>query len=41
MWDYENDEEIVNLLIEPNQEEEKAKVFKKLIEIIDNTSIRW
>jgi hypothetical protein len=30
VWDYEKEEQLLNLLIEPSQEEEKIAAFKKL-----------
>ena len=30
VWDYEKEEQVLNLLIEPSQEEEKIAAFKKL-----------
>ena len=34
VWDYEKEEQILNILLEPNQNEEKEKVFKQLEEIL-------
>jgi hypothetical protein len=34
LWDYELDEEIMNILLSPEQEEEKQKVFQKLKELL-------
>ncbi len=34
VWDYETEEQLLNLLLEPNQEREKEEAFKKLQEFL-------
>ena len=35
VWDYENEKELLNILLEPHQEEEKNNSFKKLGSILN------
>jgi len=34
VWDYEKEKELLNVLLDPCQEEEKEKVFKRLQELL-------
>lgn len=34
VWDYEREEELLNVLLEPHQENEKVEAFKKLKELL-------
>lgn len=34
IWNYEEEEEIINVLLSPDQEEEKIKIFEKLKTIL-------
>lgn len=36
VWSYEADEQLINILIKPDQEEEKEKAFKELLQILQN-----
>lgn len=35
VWDYEKEEQILNILLEPHQNTEKEKVFKELRELLN------
>jgi hypothetical protein len=34
LWDYQNEKELLNILLEPHQEEEKERAFKRLQELL-------
>ena len=34
VWDYETEEQVFNILLEPHQEAEKEKAFNELIELL-------
>lgn len=34
VWDYETEEQLLNVLLEPHQEKEKEQAFKKLRELL-------
>lgn len=34
LWDYENDKELINILLEPSENKEKESVFTKLAELL-------
>ncbi|SEA67539.1 hypothetical protein SAMN05192529_14414 [Arachidicoccus rhizosphaerae] len=34
VWDYETEEQLLNVLLEPHQEKEKEQAFKKLEELL-------
>ncbi len=34
VWDYEKEEQLLNVLLEPHQEEEKVKAFNQLQELL-------
>jgi hypothetical protein len=35
VWNYESEEQILNLLLEPHQDEEKIKILTKLAELLN------
>ena len=34
LWDYQKDEEIINILLEPSQNEEKEKAIEQLLKLL-------
>jgi hypothetical protein len=34
VWDYQKEEQLLNVLLEPHQDEQKEKIFKKLEELL-------
>jgi len=39
LWDYQKEEEIMNILLEPNQEEEKEKFIESLLRLLKQKSL--
>lgn len=39
LWDYQKEEEIMNILLEPNQEEEKEKFVESLLKLLKQESL--